>query len=159
MKLNGRIERKGSRVIRKRAALLSSALTPIAKQGERAALLHARRGLELNVYGTVSGEYDRTGHLRTELFADSVANAGTLGITVGDRAPYASEIEFGTGPYELNQAQLQAYLDALPRGGLLRFGRTGQAYLLPGPYVGPALMFARTLTRERLNALTVALWS
>lgn len=159
MKLNGRIERNGSRVVRRRAALLSSALTPIAKQGERAALLHARRGLELNVYGTVSGEYDRTGRLRSELFASGAANAGTLGIVIGDRAPYASAIEYGTGPYELNEVQRQAYLDALPRGGLLRFGRTGQAYLLPGPYIGPALMYARTLTRERLMALMVALWS
>ncbi|MFC6751474.1 hypothetical protein [Deinococcus aquaticus] len=111
------------------------------------------------MYGTVAGEYDRTGHLRTEVFASGAANAGTLGLVVGDRAPYASEIEFGTGPYELNEAQRQAYLDVLPRGGLLRFGRTGQAYLLPGPYIGPALMFARTLTRERLIALMVALWS
>ena len=68
-------------------------------------------------------------------------------------------MELGTGPYELSEAQLAAYLDDLPRGGLLSFGRSGKAYMRPGPYVGPAMQLARTLTRERFVKLMEGVWT
>ncbi|UQN04864.1 hypothetical protein [Deinococcus sp. QL22] len=153
------IKRGQRNVFQRRAALLSASLGLIAADGARSAELQAKRSLNLNVYGTLPGQYTRTNNLLNQIYASGQANLGTLGILVGDRAPYASEVEYGTGPHELSPAQLQAYLDTLPRGGLLRFGRTGQAYLLPGPYLGPATVFARTLTRERLRTLMLTLWT
>lgn len=143
---------------KRRARAISRGLNGIAREGARSAELHARRGLMLNVYSTERGAYTRTRRLLGQVYASGQANATSLGIVVGDRAEYASFIEFGTGPYELTEQQLSAYLEALPRGGLLNFGRSGKAYLLPGPYLGPAITFARTLTRERLERLMQEAW-
>jgi len=153
------VKRGKKGVFTRRAALLSASLGLIAAEGARSAQLHAQRSLALNVYATTPGQYHRTGFLLSQIYASGQANAGTLGIIVGDRASYASQIEYGTGRHELSPAQLQAYLDALPRGGNLIFGRTGQAYLLPGPFIGPAAVLARTLTRERLRRLMLTLWA
>ncbi|MFC6662973.1 hypothetical protein [Deinococcus multiflagellatus] len=78
---------------------------------------------------------------------------------MGDRANHASFVEYGTGPHALTPAQLAGYLEALPPGGLLRFGRSGRAYLLPGPFIGPALFAARYRTHQRIRQLLQELWA
>lgn len=156
--MTAKVKRGDRRIYQKRMALLQAALDPLAKQGASTAEIHARRGLMLNVYNTVPGEYDRTKNLLRSVYASGQGNGATLGILVGDNANYASLIEYGTGPHEMSPAQLQQHLEVLPKGGLLRFGRTGQAYLLPGPYIGPAIIYARTLTRERLHTLMQSLF-
>lgn len=156
MKLKIERERKG--LWKKRARAISKGLPGLAKQGARTARLHAQRGAMANIYSTERGAYRRTRLFLRSIYAAGEANATSLGLIVGDRANYASFIELGTGPYELTEEQLASYLEVLPRGGLLRFGRSGKAYLLPGPVISPAMQFARTLTRERFVQLMEAVW-
>lgn len=99
-----KIERGSKGLWAKRAKALSKGLTGLAWEGARSAELHVRRGLMINVYATEPGVYERTTLLR-QVYSAGQANATSLGILVGNRAPYAMEIEFGTGPYELSEAQ------------------------------------------------------
>lgn len=154
----GTFKRGSKGVFSKRAKAIRSNMDALAKQGARTGLLHAQRGLVLNVYGTERGAYTRTRHLFRQLYADGHANRSSIGIQVGDRAEYASDIEYGSGPHELSPQQLNGYLEVMKPGGLLRFGRSGKAYLLPGPYVGPAIHYARLLTIQRVRALMHELW-
>ncbi|GAA0508371.1 hypothetical protein [Deinococcus depolymerans] len=153
-----KVERARRDLWRRRAREISRALPALAAQGARTGLLHAQRGAMANVYSTEPGQYERTRELLRGIYADSNANASSLGIVVGDRANHASFVELGTGPYALSEEQRQVHLNTLPRGGLLRLGRSGKAYLLPGPFIGPAITYARTLTRERLNAVMADAW-
>ncbi|UQN05457.1 hypothetical protein [Deinococcus sp. QL22] len=154
-----KIEQGSKGLWAKRAKAISKGLGGLARDGARSAELHVRRGLQINVYATEPGEYERTKLLLRQVYSAGQANATSLGILVGNRAPYATEIEFGTGPYELSEAQLASYLEVLPRGGQLQFGRSGKAYLLPGPTLGPGITFARTLTRERFQRLMADAWA
>ncbi|MFC4636994.1 hypothetical protein [Deinococcus hohokamensis] len=153
--------KSGSRdVLKERRKLLGRNLNALAKQGARTAELHSQKGLILNVYGTEPGEhYRRTRKLLRDVYATGQANSTGLGIQVGNRAEYASLIEYGSGPYELSPQQLESYLEAVPAGGLLRFGRSGKAYLQPGPFNAPALHTARLLTIQRMHQLMQDLWS
>lgn len=151
-------KRGSAGVFARRRQQLSQALQRLAEQGADDAELHAKKGLMLNVYGTARGRYERTGHLLGQVYADGHANSTSLGVQVGDRAEYASQIEYGSGPHELSPQQLKKYLDVLPPSGLLQFGRSGKAYLLPGPYVGPAIYLARLRTTQRMQVLMQELW-
>ncbi|SMB93305.1 hypothetical protein [Deinococcus hopiensis] len=159
--MTGRLVRKGSKtVFARRAAQLQTALDAIARkvaaEGER----HAQRGAYLNIYGTVPGHvYVRSNHLFNSIYSNGSAVMGAVLVELGDRADYASDVEYGTGPYTLTQQQLDAYLKTLPPGGLLRFGRTGQAYMLPGPYIGPALQLVRYRTQVEVRDLMRRLWA
>lgn len=154
------VKRGSKGVYGKRARALSRALDRLGREGARDGEAHARRSLAANVYSTAPGNrYRRTGHLLSQIYSAGHGNATSLGILLGDQATYASEVEYGTGPYELSPAQLEAYLVALPPGSVLSFGRSGLAYMLPGPYIGPGLRFAQFKTHERLRALLQQLWS
>lgn len=154
-----KVQRGSKGVFQKRADALRQNLKALAQQGARTAELKARESLMVNVYRTERGGYRRTRNLFRQVYAEGEASRTSLGIHVGDRAEYASFVEFGTGPYALSEQQLKAYLDALPPGGLLRFGRSGKAYMLPGPYIAPALFYARHLTHVRARALLRELWA
>lgn len=157
--MKGSFKRGSAGMFRQRAEQFRKRLPEIAQAGAKDAELHAKRGLVINVYGTEPGEhYVRTGLLLREVYASGQANGSSLGILVGDRAEYASDIEYGSGPHALTPQQLERYLNTLKPGGLLRFGRSGQAYLLPGPYIGPAIHYARYRTAERVRALMRELW-
>ncbi|KQR37727.1 hypothetical protein ASF71_14700 [Deinococcus sp. Leaf326] len=144
----------------KRGKALSRELPRLAAAAAQDGLSQAQRGLSANVYATAPGlRYQRTGQLLRQLYAAGTAGSGSLTVELGDRAAYASHIEYGTGPYELSPAQLEAYLKVLPPGGLLQFGRSGRAYLLPGPYIGPGLRFAQFKTHERVQAFMQKLWT
>lgn len=152
------VKRGSKGVYAKRAKALTRELPRIAAASALEGHAQAQRGLAANVYSTTPGNYRRTGLLLSQVYSGGTAGPVSLTIELGDRAPYASNVEYGTGPYELSAAQLEAYLQVLPPGGLLRFGRSGQAYLLPGPYLGPGLRFAQFKTHERLQALLQKLW-
>lgn len=154
----GQFKRGSEGIFARRAQQLSKGLNAIAKQGARTAELHARKGLVVNVYGTERGKYRRTRNLLYKVYADGHASRTSIGIQVGDKAEYASNIEYGSGPHELTPQQLNGYLEVLKPGGVLRFGRSGKAYLLPGPYIGPALYYTRLLTTQRVRALMRELW-
>ncbi|MBZ9715489.1 hypothetical protein [Deinococcus multiflagellatus] len=156
--MKARTKRGSASVFRKRAQALQRNLGAIAQQGARTAELHARRGALLNVYQTAPGEYRRSRALLRHIYASGHASGSVIGIQVGDRANYASFVEYGTVPHALTPAQLASYLEALPPGGLLRFGRSGRAYLLPGPFIGPALFAARHRTHARIRQLLQELW-
>lgn len=157
--MKGRVKRGSAGVFRKRAEALSKNLPALATQGARTAKLHAQRGVRLNVYDTERGEYRRSRDLLRSIYANGEANGSSVGIQVGASAPYASFIEYGTGPMGLSPEQLNGYLEVLPPGGLLRFGRSGRAYLLPGPFISPALFAARHLTQQRARQLLQDLWT
>lgn len=157
--MKGRVKRGSAGVFRKRAEALRKNLPALATQGARTAQLHARRGVMLNVYDTERGEYRRSRDLLRSIYANGEANGSSVGIQVGASAPYASFIEYGTGPMGLSPEQLNGYLEVLPPGGLLRFGRSGRAYLLPGPFIAPALFAARHLTQQRARQLLQDLWA
>ncbi|GGL18308.1 hypothetical protein [Deinococcus radiotolerans] len=157
--MKGKVKRGSAGVFRQRAEALRKNLPALATQGARTAELHARRGLMLNVYDTVRGEhYRRTRTLLKSIYAHGEANGSSIGIQLGADAPYASVIEYGSGPMGLTPEQLNGYLEVLPPGGLLRFGRSGRAYLLPGPFIGPALFAARARTHQRVRQLMQDLW-
>ena len=156
--MKGRVKRGSAGVFRKRAEALRKNLPALATQGARTAQLHARRGVMLNVYDTERGEYRRSRDLLRSIYASGAANGSSVGIQVGASVPYASFIEYGTGPMGLSPEQLNGYLEVLPPGGLLRFGRSGRAYLLPGPFIAPALFAARHLTQQRARQLLQDLW-
>ncbi|GGR31482.1 hypothetical protein [Deinococcus ruber] len=139
---------KTKKIVSKRRSAIESKLQALAETAAIAGEQQAQRGLTANVYGTEPGKYRRTKRLKFSTYKDGQYSGGVLRVILGDTAPYADKIEYGTGPHELSPAQLQQYLDVLPRGGLLRFGRSGKAYLYPGPYIGPGLIFARYRVRE-----------
>lgn len=132
-------------------AQLPALVARVAAQGQQ----HAARGLQANVYGTAAGRYRRTGRLRGELFSSGQYAAGQLHLQLGDRAPYASLVEYGTGTTRITDPALQHLLAGLPPGGLLRLGRSGRAWMLPGPYLAPALAFARWRLVTQVQALMV----
>ncbi|WP_147364010.1 hypothetical protein [Deinococcus cavernae] len=158
--MKAEIKRRGSRtVLRRRMAQIQTQVDVIAqrvaKEGER----HAQRGAYLNVYSTVVGQgYLRTRHLFDQIYAVGHGAGGQISVTVGDYASYASEVEFGSGPFALNAAQMEGYLKALAPGKLLTFGRSGQKYLLPGPYIGPALHLVQYRTQWEIRDLMRRLW-
>ena len=153
------IKRLGSRgVFARRAAQLGVELVRATRQVEQEAAEKARQGLTLNVYGTIPGHYSRTWALFISLRSSSQSSGGQATITLEDGAPYASFIEFGTGPSAISQQQLDQYLASLPPGRLMTFGRSGQAYMLPGPYIGPAVWYARARMQAELRAVLVRLW-
>ncbi|MFC3833510.1 HK97 gp10 family phage protein [Deinococcus rufus] len=142
-----------------RRRALKAALPRLAQRARDTAEAQAQRGLQLNVYGTVEGAYRRTHRLEASVYAAAQVTGGRLNVVVGDRAEYASFVEFGTGPHELTEPQLLAYLQAAAEPRLLRFGRSGQAYLLPGPYLTPAVFIARYQTRQTVQTLLRSLWA
>jgi len=144
---------KTQKAFGKRRQAIESQLQALAESAAIAGEQHAQRGLQANVYGTAPGAYRRTHRLKYSTYKDGTYAAGLLRVVLGDTAPYADKIEYGTGPHELSPAQLQQYLETLPKGGLLKFGRSGKAYLYPGPYIGPGLIFARYKVREQMALL------
>jgi len=159
--VKSQILRRGSKtVLARRATQLQAGLGAIAPKVAKEGEHHARRGAYLNVYGTVPGRvYQRTNTLFNRIHSSGSASGGQVVVTLGDSAPYASDVEFGTGPHQMTQAQLDAHLKSLPPGGLLRFGRTGQAYMLPGPYIGPALRLVQYRTQQEVQYLMRRLWA
>ncbi len=144
---------KTLKTITGRRKAIEAQLQHIAEAAAIAGEQHAQRGLQANVYGTAPGAYRRTRRLKYSTYKDGLYAAGVLQVILGDTAPYADKIEYGTGPHEFSEAQLKQYLEVLPKGGLLKFGRSGKAYLYPGPYIGPGLIFARYKVREGIAAV------
>ena len=157
--MKAKVKRGARGVNKRRARELSRALPGIAAKAQKAAYLQAALALNAGVYGTAPGRYRRTGNLRQSLSASAQANGTSIGLQVIDTAEYASAIEFGTGPHELSAGQLAAYLEAMPEGGLLNFGRSGKAYMLPHPYIGVGLYKGRSVTLQELRALLQRLWA
>lgn len=157
--MKGRVKRGSAGVFRKRAEALKKNLPALATQGARTAQLHARRGVMLNVYDTERGEYRRSRDLLRSIYANGESNGSSVGIQVGASAPYASFIEYGTGPMGLSPEQLNGYLEVLPPSGLLRFGRSGSAYLLPGPFIAPSLWAARYKMQFSYRSHLEVFWS
>lgn len=157
--MKAKFKRGSSGVFKDRARDLRRALPALAAQGARTAELHAKRGLVVNIYGTERGKYSRTRKLLQQVYAQGHASGTSLGIQVGDNAEYASFIEFGTGPWALTPEQLNGYVQGMNPGSLLRFGRSGKAYLIAGPYIAPAMHSARHLTHGRMQRLMQELWA
>lgn len=158
--MKSKIQRGSQGVYTRRAKALSQQLGNIARQGAVDGRAHAQKGLQLNVYGTPAGNrYVRTSHLMNRLYVLHQVSRTSLSITLGNQASYASQIEHGTGPWELSDQQLLKHLEGLPAGGYLVLGRSGQKYLLPGPYIGPALFFAQHQTHQRIQELLRDMWA
>ena len=156
--MKSRIKRPQRSLYSKRAKELQRALPGIAQRAAQQGEAHALRALNLGVYSTEPGEYVRTGKARESLrFAADVGRAG-IDVLAEDTADYASHIEYGSGPYALSEPQLEAYLKAMPAGGLLNFGRSGKAYLLPQPFVSVGLRKAQGVIQQQLRAEIERLW-
>ncbi|WP_309571676.1 hypothetical protein [Deinococcus sp.] len=153
-----KVKRGRATLLAQRIRALEQALPRLATRAAKIAELQAKRGLMLNVYGTAPGTYQRTEQLLLKVYAAGQAGAGRINVVVGDQAAYASLVEYGTGPSEFTEPQLLGYLEAMPEPRLLRFGRSGQKYLLPGPYVLPAVFIARHQTRQAVQGLIRTLW-
>lgn len=156
--MRNRIKRRERNLYSKRARGIQRGLPGIAQRAAKAGHAHALRALNLGVYSTEPGQYVRTGEARESLHFRAEANASGIGVLGEDTADHASQIEYGSGPYALSEPQLEAYLKAMPAGGMLNFGRSGRAYLLPQPFVSVGLRKAQGQIHQELKELIERLW-
>ncbi len=122
-------------------------LAGVAQQASAEALGHAVIGARRNVYDTTPGAYERTGDYLRGFQARGQGTKNTARVSVWNDVPYAPYIEYGTGPYEMPLAQIVAQAAANPLAPL-HFGRSGQRYMVAGPAVYPAAVFALYRMRE-----------
>lgn len=113
----------------------------IAEQARAEALGHMIIGANRSVYQTPAGRYQRTGDYLRGFQARSRATKNTASVTVWNDVDYAANIELGSGPHEMTPQQIAAQAAANPYAPLY-FGRSGQKYMLAGPAVYPAAVFA-----------------
>lgn len=132
---------------------------PAITEGARAAaVLLAAEGLTRSVYGTVPGRrYVRTGTLARSVTVRVLSRGANVTLELLARAPYASLVEYGSGPSPLNEVQLRTLAEALP-GSPLVFGRSGQKYLLPGPFLLPAAVGALERAKKLFEQSLVKHW-
>lgn len=114
-------------------------LARLGKEASVEALKQSRWALQLNVYGTEPGEYQRTGTLGNSLFSDSSVQGMSVRVTLGDSAEYARFVNYGTPEISSTAAEniAQKY-----GPNLIKTGRSGKKYMLPASYIEPALYSA-----------------
>lgn len=154
-----RIIRKGSAgVLDKRAAKFRLRMAGATSAVQQYGLQKARDGLMLNVYNTASGRYVRTGHLLDSLGADSSFLGDMARVSLQDTALYASYIEYGTGVHAMSRSALESYLNQVPSGNLVTYGRSGLAYMMPGPYILPAIWAVKYSMLAEVRRIMRDLW-
>lgn len=124
-------------------------LPAITKRVEQEALGHAILGARRNVYDTPAGLYERTEDYLRGFHTRSRSTRFTGTVQVWNDVEYAAAIEYGQGPHEVNAAQVQAIASPNPAAPVY-LGRQGAdgRYVLPGPAVIPATVFAVYRMRE-----------
>lgn len=123
------------------------ALPQIAEQTRAEALGHAIIGARANIYDTAPGAYERTQDYLRGLDSRSRATRNTASVTVLNRVEYAAYVEFGSQVGGAALLQTQAMLAADPAAPFT-VGRSGQRYLVPGPVLTGAQVFAAYRLRE-----------
>lgn len=113
----------------------------IAEQVRAEALGHAIIGAQKNVYMTPAGRYQRTMDYLRGFQTSGKATKNTATVTVWNSVDYAADVEFGSGPHEMTPQQIAAMAVHNPYAPLY-LGRSGQKFMLAGPAVYPAVVFA-----------------
>lgn len=158
--MKSQLKRKGSRsVFKRRAAQLQAGLPIITARVTQEGIRHAQRGAFLNIYGTTPGAYERTSKLFGQIYGYGQAAGASIRVELGSNAPYSSFVEYGTGSARITPHQMEAMLETLPPGNLLRLGRSGQNYMVPGPFIGPALWLVRHRAHWEVQYLMRRLWA
>ena len=67
------------------------------------------------------------------------------------------QVEFGTGPSALSARQVQDYAE-VTGGQVLYFGRSGAKYLMPGPFLLPASVWALETAKREFEAICIKHW-
>jgi hypothetical protein len=102
----------------------------------------ARQGTLAGVYNTLPGRYVRTELLLESIYATPAIAGGNIGIEVGNRASYASSVEYGSyGEYQ-SPEELRALAEAAPGFGPLYLGRSGLKWQTPNPAITRAAVLA-----------------
>jgi len=150
---------EAKRTLRRAHETFLRALPTAAVGAARAAEHHARLGLLANVYGTRPGAYDRTQNLLRSVFARATVTAGLVSVEVGDTAPYASFVEYGSFGHTLTPTALLSVVEGSRAGSVIRLGRSGINWMQPGPYITPATVFARYKLHEAVEAALRRAWA
>lgn len=140
--------------LRQAPLTLKAGMAQIAQDAQKDAYQMAILGATAGIYGTVPGRvYQRTGVYLQSIFATGVVNVSGIELNVGDRAPYAQDLEYGARG-ALPQAaaeQMAAALGTTP--GSLYLGRTGRAYTKANPAITRAAVFASLRMINSLESL------
>lgn len=116
-------------------------LAKIAAQAQRETLLMAKTGAMVGIYLTPSGAYQRTGHYLNTIYAVAKVQAGIITIEVGDKAAYASYLEYGAMG-QLTPAVAEQLAEALgAKNQPLYLGRSGLNWVTPNPAITRAAVF------------------
>ncbi len=119
----------------------------------------ALAALQNGVYGTVPGlRYKRTYDLARSVKVQPVSTVNLARLVISSDAPYARFIEYGTGPNELTDQQIDAYAAAFGSNAqIVRLGRSGRKYTVPQPFIrSTAFWAAREMQRRWVEAATAA---
>ena len=116
-------------------------LPQIAEKVKAETLGHAIIGANRSIYDTTPGAYQRTRDFLRGLNTSSRATRFKASVSVWNTVEYAERIERGSGPHEMNDAQIIAQAKAHPAAPVY-LGRSGRNYTLPGPVIIPAGVYA-----------------
>lgn len=140
-----------------RVEAVADELPQIAQTVQQEALGHMVIAANRSVYDTTAGAYERTGDYRRGFQSRGRGTRHTASVTVWNDVEYAPYIEYGTGPYEMTAEQIVQQAAVNPMAPLY-FGRSGEQFMVAGPAVYPAAVFAAYRMRELFaKAITEAL--
>lgn len=108
----------------------------------------ARSGTLAGVYNTLPGKYVRTDRLLESLYATVVSAGSLIAVEVGNTAPYASLVEYGSYGQFQSPEDLRALSEAAPGLGVLYLGRSGLIWQAPNPAITRAAVVSTLLLAQ-----------
>lgn len=152
MTMKTTVTRQGARNLLLFRQRVEREVAQMAARAEQDALGMAIQGAQRGVYSTPEGGYDRTGLYLKSIYAAAKATGGRVEVVVGDRAPYASYLEYGSLGAAIPAAQAEQLAAALgTKRAALYLGRSGKKWIKPNPAITRAALFAGLRMINRLT--------
>lgn len=152
MTLKMTVTRQGARNLLLFRQRVERELAQMAARAEKDALGMAIQGAQRGVYSTPEGGYDRTGLYLKSIYAAAKSTAGRVEVVVGDSAPYASYLEYGSLGAAIPEPQAEQLAQALgTKRAALYLGRSGKKWIKPNPAITRAALFAGLRMINRLT--------
>jgi hypothetical protein len=114
--------------------------------------------LDNAVYNTAPGMYMRSGNLKSLAYASKASSGETYTVIAGDKADYASDIEFGRLSGQITESNLLSRAES-SGGEWTSYSRSGINWMYPGAYLTPAIYKASLKMNIGFDLIIKDRWS